>query len=50
VIETAKVNKLTLFDYVMNTLEQINHANVDIKALLPWGGTTSYMVLPDVHK
>jgi hypothetical protein len=35
-IETAKANGLTPFDYVMNTLEQISQADGDIEKLLPW--------------
>jgi transposase len=34
-IETAKANGLTLFDYVMNTLEQISQADGDVEKLLP---------------
>jgi transposase len=35
-IETAKANGLTPFDYAMNTLEQISQADGDIEKLLPW--------------
>lgn len=35
-IETAKANGLTPFDYLMNTLEQISTADVDVEKLLPW--------------
>jgi transposase len=41
IIETAKVNGLTPFDYVMNTLEQISQAAGDIEKLLPWHGANS---------
>jgi transposase len=40
-IETAKANGLTPFDYVMNTLEQISQADGDIEKLLPWHGANS---------
>ena len=36
VIETAKANGLTPFDYVMTTLEQLSQPEVDIEQLLPW--------------
>ncbi len=35
-IETAKANGLTPFDYIAHCLEQLNHENVDIEKLLPW--------------
>jgi transposase len=35
-VETAKANGLTPFDYIMNTLELISQGDVDIESLLPW--------------
>ena len=35
-IETAKANGLTPFDYIAHCLEQLSHENVDIEKLLPW--------------
>ncbi|SEL08442.1 IS66 C-terminal element, partial [Colwellia chukchiensis] len=36
IIETAKANGLTPFDYVAYCLEQLSDQNVDVEALLPW--------------
>jgi len=35
-IETAKANGLTPFDYIAHCLEQLSNENVDIEKLLPW--------------
>ena len=35
-IETAKANGLTPFDYVMNVLTHISQGDVDVEKLLPW--------------
>lgn len=35
-IETAKANGLTPFDYVMNVLTHISQGDVDVETLLPW--------------
>jgi transposase len=35
-IETAKANGLTPFDYVMNVLMHISQGDVDVEKLLPW--------------
>ena len=39
-VETAKANGLTPFDYVMNTLDKISHCDADVDELLPWNGAT----------
>lgn len=36
IIETAKANGLTPFDYMMHLLEQVSVQNTDIEPLLPW--------------
>ena len=36
IIETAKANGLTPFDYMMYLLEKITTQNTDVKQLLPW--------------
>jgi transposase len=36
IIETAKANGLTPFDYMMHLLEQVAAKNTDIEQLLPW--------------
>mgnify|MGYP003384765217 CR=1 FL=1 len=36
IIETAKANGLTPFDYVAHCLEQLSDQNADIETLLPW--------------
>jgi len=35
-IETAKANGLTPFDYIAHCLEQLSNENVDVEKLLPW--------------
>ncbi|WP_420038524.1 transposase domain-containing protein [Shewanella benthica] len=35
-IETAKANGLTQFDYIEHCLEQLSHPNCDLNSLLPW--------------
>jgi hypothetical protein len=40
-IETAKANGLTPFDYVMNVLTHISEGNVDVEKLLPWNQAAS---------
>jgi hypothetical protein len=41
IIETAKANGLTPFDYVMNVLTHISHGDVDVEKLLPWNKAPS---------
>jgi hypothetical protein len=36
IIETAKANGLTPFDYIAHCLEQLSHEKVDVETLLPW--------------
>jgi transposase len=36
IIETAKANGLTPFDYVMGSVEQTAAQNTDVEQLLPW--------------
>ena len=36
IIETAKANGLTPFDYIEHCLEQLSHPNCDLNSLLPW--------------
>ncbi|WP_232504320.1 transposase domain-containing protein [Shewanella benthica] len=36
IIETAKANGLTPFDYIERCLEQLSHPNCDLSSLLPW--------------
>ena len=36
IIETAKANDLIPFDYIAHCLDQLNHKDCDIEALLPW--------------
>jgi transposase len=36
IIETAKANGLTPFDYLMHCLEQLANKEVDVEKLLPW--------------
>lgn len=36
IIETAKANGLTPFDYIAHCLEQLSHKDCDIEQLLPW--------------
>lgn len=36
IIETAKANDLNVFEYVMDSLEQLNKPEVNIEQLLPW--------------
>lgn len=36
IIETAKANGLTPFDYISHCLEQLSYDHVDIEKLLPW--------------
>lgn len=36
IIETAKANGLTPFDYIAHCLEKLSEDNVDIEKLLPW--------------
>ena len=36
IIETAKANGLTPFDYIVHCLEQLSRQDVDIEMLLPW--------------
>lgn len=36
IIETAKANGLTPFDYIAHCLEQLSSAHVDVETLLPW--------------
>jgi hypothetical protein len=36
IIETAKANGLSPFDYLMHLLKQLNQPAPDIKQLLPW--------------
>jgi hypothetical protein len=36
IIETAKANGLTPFDYITYLLEQVAMQNTDIEQLLPW--------------
>jgi transposase len=40
-IETAKANGLTAFDYVMNVLTHISEGNIDVEKLLPWNQAAS---------
>jgi len=40
-IETAKANGLTPFDYLMNVLTHISQGDVDVEKLLPWNQVTS---------
>tara|TARA_R110002167_G_scaffold361046_1_gene578960 strand:- start:796 stop:2289 length:1494 start_codon:yes stop_codon:yes gene_type:complete len=36
IIETAKANGLTPFDYIAHCLEQLSYDDVDVEKLLPW--------------
>jgi transposase len=36
IIETAKANELTPFDYIEHCLEQLANPNCDLNSLLPW--------------
>ena len=36
IIETAKANGLTPFDYITHCLEQLSYNEVDVEKLLPW--------------
>lgn len=36
IIETAKANELTPFDYIEHCLEQLSNPNSDLNSLLPW--------------
>mgnify|MGYP005989265715 CR=1 FL=1 len=36
IIETAKANGLTPFDYIMHCLDELCQADPDINSLLPW--------------
>jgi transposase len=36
IIETAKANGLTPFDYIAHCLEQLSYDHVDVEKLLPW--------------
>ena len=36
IIETAKANGLTPFDYIAHCLEQLSSEHVDVEKLLPW--------------
>ncbi len=36
IIETAKANGLTPFDYIAHCLEQLSYEHVDVEKLLPW--------------
>jgi transposase len=36
IIETAKANGLTPFDYIEHCLAQLSHPNCDLNNLLPW--------------
>jgi hypothetical protein len=36
IIETAKANELTPFDYIEHCLEQLSNPNCDLNSLLPW--------------
>jgi hypothetical protein len=36
IIETAKANGLTPFDYITHCLRQLSYNEVDVEKLLPW--------------
>ncbi|MCL1123545.1 transposase domain-containing protein, partial [Shewanella surugensis] len=36
IIETARANGLTPFDYIEHCLEQLSPPNCDLNSLLPW--------------
>ena len=39
IIETAKANGLTPFDYIAHCLDKLSHKDCDIEQLLPWNVT-----------
>lgn len=36
IVESAKTNGLTPYDYITHLLEQFSHSEPDIEQLLPW--------------